>query len=66
MAATIPGFFNAQQTAEHLNITIQHVYNLNSADNDFPTAVYVGRTPLWPVDQLDAWRVKHPARAKAS
>ncbi|WP_218782295.1 hypothetical protein [Streptomyces sp. BR123] len=43
-------------------MTVQHVYNLNSSRDDFPKAVYVGRTPLWPVDRLDAWRAAHPKR----
>lgn len=60
MAVEIPGYLDARRAAERLNITVQHVYNLNSGDNDFPAAVYVGRTPLWPLDQLDAWRKRHP------
>ncbi|KND34416.1 helix-turn-helix transcriptional regulator [Streptomyces acidiscabies] len=62
MAATIPGYADARQAAEQLKVTVQHVYNLNSSRADFPTPVYIGRTPLWPVDQLDAWREKHPKR----
>lgn len=65
MAATIPGYYDAQQAADHLGVSIKSVYNLNNADNDFPTAIYVGRTPLWPVDQLDAWRKRHPTRNKS-
>ncbi|MER7826230.1 hypothetical protein ABTX85_27130 [Streptomyces sp. NPDC096097] len=62
MATIIPGFLDAQQAAARLNVTVQHVYNLNSNSNDFPGATYVGRTPLWPEDRIDAWRTKHPKR----
>ncbi|MDO0913918.1 hypothetical protein QQM39_24735 [Streptomyces sp. DT2A-34] len=62
MAIKIPGFEDARQAAARLKVTVQHIYNLNSSRDDFPKAVYVGRTPLWPVDRLDAWRVAHPKR----
>ncbi|MFI0728612.1 helix-turn-helix transcriptional regulator [Streptomyces sp. NPDC021225] len=64
MSAEIPGYLDARQTAERLKITVQHVYNLNSSNNDFPSALYVGRTPLWPEDRIDAWRKRHPLRGK--
>jgi hypothetical protein len=60
MAATIPGYADARQAAERLEVTVQHVYNLNSSRADFPAPLYVGRTPLWPLDRLDAWREAHP------
>ncbi|MCJ0874680.1 helix-turn-helix domain-containing protein [Streptomyces sp. AP-93] len=55
---------DARQAAERLKVTVQHVYNLNSSRADFPAPVYIGRTPLWPVDQLDAWREAHPQHGK--
>jgi len=58
----IPGYADARQAAEQLKVTVQHVYNLNSSREDFPAPIYVGRTPLWPVDQLAAWREQHPKR----
>lgn len=64
MVTPIPGYLTAQQAADHLGITLQAVYNLNSRNNDFPAPVYVGRTPLWPADQIDTWRAAHPARGK--
>lgn len=64
MAATIPGYLTAQQAADRLDVSIKTVYNLNGPHNDFPTPLYVGRTPLWPTGQLDAWRERHPARSK--
>lgn len=60
MALTIPGYEDAEQAAARLKVTVQHVYNLNSSRADFPAPVYVGRTPLWPVERLDAWRQAHP------
>ncbi|WP_328773339.1 helix-turn-helix transcriptional regulator [Streptomyces sp. NBC_00286] len=60
MAIKIPGYEDAEQAAARLKVTVQHVYNLNSSRDDFPKPVYVGRTPLWPVDRLDAWRAAHP------
>lgn len=64
MAATIHGYVDARQAAERLRVTVQHVYNLNSSRDDFPAPIYVGRTPLWPVDQLDTWREAHPKRGE--
>lgn len=60
MAITIPGFEDAKAAAARLKVTVQHVYNLNSSRDDFPKPVYVGRTPLWPIERLDAWRAAHP------
>lgn len=60
MTIEIPGFEDARQAAVRLKVTVQHVYNLNSSRDDFPAPVYVGRTPLWPVDRLDEWRKAHP------
>ncbi|MET7512504.1 hypothetical protein ABZS88_03305 [Streptomyces sp. NPDC005480] len=64
MAVTISGYADARQAAERLKVTVQHIYNLNSSRDDFPAPLYVGRTPLWLVDQLDAWREAHPQRGK--
>ncbi|MFF3758025.1 helix-turn-helix transcriptional regulator [Streptomyces sp. NPDC002185] len=64
MAATIPGYLTAQQAADRLGLSIKTVYNLNGRHGDFPTPLYVGRTPLWPIDQLDVWRERHPARGR--
>ncbi|NUV54442.1 hypothetical protein G6W51_16310 [Streptomyces coelicolor] len=30
----------------------------------FPKPVKVGRTSLWPVEGIDAWRAAHPARRR--
>jgi predicted DNA-binding transcriptional regulator AlpA len=54
-----------REAADHLNISVRQVYNLNTADNDFPKPVYVGRTPMWDPAELDAWRAEHPARERA-
>ncbi|MFE1555012.1 hypothetical protein ACFW6V_08470 [Streptomyces sp. NPDC058734] len=43
-----------------LEVTVQHVYNLSNSHDDSPAPVYVDRTPLRPVDRLDAWRAAHP------
>ncbi len=64
MTATMPGYLTARQAADLLGVSIKTIYNLNVQRNDFPTAFYVGRTPLWPADRLDAWRERHPARRK--
>jgi len=57
----IEGHLTAQQAADHLGIAKQTLYNL-AGSPDFPDPIHVGRTPLWPVEGLDAWRAKHPAR----
>ncbi|MFH8786012.1 helix-turn-helix transcriptional regulator [Streptomyces roseoverticillatus] len=64
MTIKIPGYEDAKQAAARLEVTVQHIYNLNSNRADFPAPVYVGRTPLWPVDRLDAWRAAHPKPGK--
>lgn len=55
-----PGCLNLREAAQRLKTTVQHVYNHNSNRTDFPCPVYIGRTPPWPVDRLNAWREAHP------
>jgi prophage regulatory protein len=59
----IEGYLTADQAADHLGIARQTLYNL-AGTPDFPEPTHLGRTPLWPVAELDAWRAKHPARRK--
>ena len=58
------GYMTANEAAAHLDIHRQTLYNLRGTP-DFPEPIYVGRTPLWKVADLDRWRAKHPARRKA-
>ncbi|MDX6432957.1 MAG: prophage regulatory protein [Streptosporangiaceae bacterium] len=60
----LSGYLTADQVAERLGINRQSVYNLTSANPDFPRPVRAGRTPLWREKDIDAWRVAHPARRK--
>ncbi|MGW7458189.1 hypothetical protein [Streptomyces sp. NPDC054797] len=39
-------------------------YNRHGSRTDLPAPAYVGRTRLWPVDRLDAWREAHPSDLK--
>ncbi|WP_406508626.1 IS200/IS605 family transposase [Streptomyces sp. NBC_00212] len=51
------------QAADHLGISVQAVYVLNSRpQNGFPEPERIGRTPTWLPSELDAWRAKHPAK----
>lgn len=61
----IEGYLTSTEAAAHLGINRQTLYNLRGSDG-FPKPIHVGRTPLWEQAALDAWRVKHPARRKAS
>ena len=59
----LEGYLTTDEAAAHLGIARQTLYNLRGTP-DFPEPIKVGRTPLWLVVGLDAWRMKHPARAK--
>lgn len=59
----IPGYLTTEQAAARLGINRQSVYNLANRAPDFPKPVKIGRASLWPEAELDAWRVKHPARS---
>jgi predicted DNA-binding transcriptional regulator AlpA len=60
----LEGYLTADEAAAHLGVNRQTLYNLKGRP-DFPDPIHVGRTPLWPLASLDAWRAKHPARAKS-
>jgi predicted DNA-binding transcriptional regulator AlpA len=62
----IPGYLTTEQAAKRLGINPQSVYNLVNRAPDFPKPVKIGRASLWPLDGIDAWRVKHPARQKGN
>lgn len=62
----IPGYLTSDDAAERLGINRQSLYNLASRAEDFPKPLKIGRTSLWPVDGIDAWRAKHPKRGAAS
>ncbi len=59
----LTGHMTADQAAHHLGISRQTLYNLHGTA-DFPEVLHIGRTPMYPVAGLDAWRAIHPARAK--
>ncbi|MER5663171.1 IS200/IS605 family transposase [Streptomyces mirabilis] len=54
------------QAAEHLGISPEAIYVLNSRKGKgFPQPVYTGRTPTWTPAELDAWRAAHPSKRPA-
>lgn len=61
----IPGYLTTEQAAELLDIKRESVYDFARRLPGFPQSTKVGRTVLWPEDELRAWRVAHPSR-KAS
>lgn len=60
----LDGYLTSDEAAAHLGIARQTLWGLAGTRDDFPEPVHIGRTPLWPVDGLDAWRALHPARRK--
>ncbi|MEE1812626.1 helix-turn-helix transcriptional regulator [Streptomyces sp. BE133] len=60
-----PGHLTADEAAARLGINRQSLYNLANRAPDFPKPIKVGRTPLWPARELDAWRARHPARRRS-
>ncbi|MFD6034304.1 helix-turn-helix transcriptional regulator [Streptomyces griseoincarnatus] len=61
----MPGYLTTDQAAERLGINPQSVYNLANRAPDFPKPVKVGRTSLWPVEGIDAWRAAVGMRSEA-
>lgn len=57
-------YLTSEQAAERLGINRQSLYNLASNHPDFPKPTKIGRTSLWPIKELDAWRERHPARRR--
>ncbi|WP_046469522.1 helix-turn-helix transcriptional regulator [Allosalinactinospora lopnorensis] len=55
-------YLTSEQAAQRLGIHRQSLYNLANRDPDFPRPTKIGRTSLWPIKELDAWRERHPAR----
>lgn len=60
----IEGHLTSDEAAARLGIARQTLYNLAQTREDFPVPKRIGRTLLWPVEGLDAWRERHPARRK--
>ncbi|MFI6682323.1 IS200/IS605 family transposase [Streptomyces sp. NPDC050485] len=55
------------QAADHLGVSVQAVYVLNSRpQNGFPEPERIGRTPTWLPSELDTWRAEHPAKKPGS
>jgi predicted DNA-binding transcriptional regulator AlpA len=57
------GYLLTDDAAAHLGITRQ-TFDNQAQTEDFPKPLRIGRTPLWPIAELDAWRKRHPARRK--
>lgn len=66
MRMDIPGYLSTEKAAERLGVNPQSIYNFANRSPDFPKPVKVGRTSLWPIDGLDSWRTRHPARKGSS
>ncbi|WBB94173.1 helix-turn-helix domain-containing protein [Verrucosispora sp. WMMC514] len=60
----IDGHLTSDDAAARLGIARQTLYNLAQTRDDFPEPLRIGRTLLWPIAGLDAWREQHPARRK--
>lgn len=58
----IDGFLSTEQAAERLGVKTESVYTFARRLDGFPQPTRIGRTLLWPADQLDAWRAQHPPR----
>lgn len=58
------GWITSEDACTRLGIAWRTLYNHHRNTPDFPQPHKVGRTLLWPATELDAWRTKHPARAR--
>lgn len=58
----LTGYLTSDEAAERLGINRQSLYNLANRSPDFPKPKKVGRTPMWPEEEVDAWRARHPKR----
>lgn len=61
----LTGYLTSDEAAERLGITRQSLYNVANRSPDFPKPKKVGRTPMWPEGEVDAWRAQHPKRQTA-
>ncbi|MGV9689205.1 hypothetical protein ACWDUX_08815 [Streptomyces sp. NPDC003444] len=59
-----PDHLATQQVVDHPDINIKTVCKPSCQKNDFSDLIYVERTPLCPVDRLDTWQERHPARTR--
>jgi predicted DNA-binding transcriptional regulator AlpA len=64
MMIMFDGYLTSEEACARLGIAWRTLYNLAKRSQDFPQPVKIGRTLLWPADQLDTWRAAHPARQK--
>lgn len=55
-------YLTSEEAAQRLGINRQSLYNLANRSTDFPKPKKIGRTSLWPKEQLDEWRAQHPKR----
>jgi len=60
----IEGFLSTEQAAERLGVKVASVYTFARRLEGFPQPTRIGRTLLWPQAEIDAWRVRHPARRR--
>jgi predicted DNA-binding transcriptional regulator AlpA len=58
----LKNWITSDEACARLGIAWRTLYNHHRKTPDFPKPRKIGRTLLWPTAELDAWRVRHPAR----
>ena len=58
----LTGYLTSDEAADRLGINRQSLYNLANRSPDFPKPKKVSRTSMWPEQELDEWRARHPKR----
>lgn len=65
-SSTLPRLLNRQALGDALNCSRQKTYDLEAGDEDFPTPIFVGTTPLWLETEVAAYvQRKADARPRA-
>ncbi|MFD8772131.1 helix-turn-helix transcriptional regulator [Streptomyces sp. NPDC057889] len=52
------------RAAERLGVKVESVYTFARRLDGFPQPTRIGRTLLWRIHELDAWRAQHPKRRR--
>lgn len=60
------GYLTTDEAAALLGIVRRSVYDFAARLPGFPQPTRIGRTVLWPEEELREWRRAHPSRKSAS
>lgn len=58
----MPGWMTAEQVARTLNVSVRYVYRIKQY---LPPGGHVGRTPMWRIEDVEAYKADHPRLKQA-